>query len=46
MMSWALDGDLVIAEVFVVENLTDDALALDGLVGDTLPSCHAPRLLR
>ncbi len=30
----AFDGDLVVAEVFVVENLADDALALDGLVGD------------
>ena len=30
----ALDGDLVVAEVFVVENLADDALPLDGLMGD------------
>ncbi len=30
----AFDGDLVAAEIFVVENLADDALALDGLVGD------------
>ena len=31
---WALDGDLVVAEIFVVKNFADDALALDGLVGD------------
>ena len=30
----ALDSDLVVTEIFVVENLADDALALDGLVGD------------
>jgi len=29
-----LDSDLVITEVLVVENLADDALALDRLVGD------------
>ena len=27
----AFDGDLVVTEVFVVENLADDALAFDGL---------------
>jgi hypothetical protein len=31
-----LDGDLVVAEVLVVENLADDALALNGLVRDRI----------
>ena len=40
----AFDGDLVEAEVVVVEDLADDALALDGLLGDRVFLGEGPRL--